>query len=212
MRRLLDHHEKAGDFLNEPLIPSSSFAAGDVIAHRYRIVSLIGRGGMGEVYQADDQFLRESVAIKRLRADLSRDEAIARQYQKEIQLARKITHPNICRLFEVGIHESEDAERTKVLFFTMELLNGETLSSKIRRDGRLSRAAAFPMALQMAKGLAAAHGAGVIHTDFKSGNVILVASTATGARAVITDFGLARRNPMMLSSEVTRSMLEELPI
>jgi serine/threonine protein kinase len=207
VRRLLENHARAGDFLSQPLVPTASLADGEVIAHRYRIVSLIGRGGMGEVYQAQDELLRETVAIKKLRDDLASDDSIARQFQKEIQLARKVTHSNICRVFDVGVHQSEKAHRTRILFFTMEFLDGETLSSKVRREGTLSRGTAFPIAVQMAEGLAAAHRAGVVHTDFKSGNVILVPSPAGGERAVITDFGLARRDPGMLPPDVTRTLV-----
>src|SRR5215813_5734533 len=205
VERLLFNHEQAGAFLNRPLIPTASLAEGEVIGNRYRIISLIGRGGMGEVYQAEDQILHEMVAIKKLRADLVRNDLVVRQFQKEIQLARKITHPNICRVFEVAADESGGGSR--ILFFTMELLDGETLSSRIHREGRLPRDSAFSIAIQIAEGLAAAHRAGVVHTDFKSGNILLVPMTDGSERAVITDFGLARRDPTILSPETTRTMV-----
>jgi tetratricopeptide (TPR) repeat protein len=206
--RLIRSHETAGGFLANRLFQSSSLAEGEVVANRYRIVSLIGRGGMGEVYEAVDQFLREKVAIKKLRSDLANNDTVARQFQKEIQLARKVTHDNICRVFEVGLHDSTDPSKSRALFFTMELLDGETLQSRIHREGRLSRNEAFPIAVQMAEGLAAAHRAGVMHADFKSGNVMLV-SSAAGERAVITDFGLARRSPSMVDPEATRPAVEQ---
>jgi serine/threonine protein kinase len=209
LRRLVQHHETAGNFMRQPLVQTASLAEGQVIAQRYRIISLIGRGGMGEVYQAEDQLLRETIALKKLRSDLASNDTIVRQFQKEIQLARKITHQNICRVFEVGAHQPHDGGESKVLFFTMELLDGETLSSKIRREGKLSRETAFPIAIQIADGLSAAHRAGVVHTDFKSGNIILVSSPGGEERAVITDFGLARRDPSMLAPETTRSMIDD---
>jgi serine/threonine protein kinase len=168
-----------------------SLAAGDVIADRYRITRLIGRGGMGEVYHAHDLLLNEDVALKTLRGDLAGDEALLVRFHQEISIARKVTHPNVCRIFEVGIHRRE--AEPPVLFFAMELLHGETLADRIGA-GRLTRAEAFPIAVQLAEGLQAAHQAGIIHADFKSANVILVRS-GTSVRAVITDFGVARLEP-----------------
>src|SRR5262245_1076835 len=208
VERLLLNHENPTDFLTRPLIPSASLSEGDVIANRYWIISLIGRGGMGEVYEAEDQVLRESVAIKKLRPELSNNETVVRQFQKEIQLARRITHPNICRVFDVGADEPT-SRRSRILFFSMELLDGETLATRIHREGRLSRETAFAIAIQIADGLAAAHSAGVVHTDFKSGNIILVSTPEGVERAVITDFGLARRDPTMLAPDTTRTMVQE---
>jgi tetratricopeptide (TPR) repeat protein len=165
-----------------------TLAAGDVVADRYSITRLIGRGGMGEVYQARDLLLNEDVALKTLRADLAGDEVVLERFQQEIALARRVTHPNVCRIFEVGIHRS--AINPPVLFFAMELLEGRTLADRIRA-GRLPREEAFPIAIQLAEGLQAAHQAGIVHADFKSANVILVRTNA-GVRAVITDFGVAR--------------------
>jgi tetratricopeptide (TPR) repeat protein len=168
-----------------------TLADGDVVAERYRITRLLGRGGMGEVYEAHDLLLKEDVALKTLRADLAGDETVLQRFQKEIALARKVTHPNVCRIFEVGIHHS--APSSPVLFFAMELLQGRTLADRIRA-GRLTREEAFPIAVQLAEGLQAAHRAGIVHADFKSANVILVPSR-DGVRAVITDFGVARLEP-----------------
>src|SRR5258708_31718044 len=102
-----------------------------------------------------------------------------------------MTHPNVCRVFDLGIHISGDGSRPPLQFLSMELLQGETLQARIESKGRLSGSEALPLAVQMAEGLEAAHAAGIIHRDFKSGNVILVPGKA-GDRAVITDFGLAR--------------------
>jgi serine/threonine protein kinase/Tfp pilus assembly protein PilF len=204
--RLLQNYATADTLVENPEIRKASLAPGAVIGKRYRIVSLIGRGGMGEVYEAEDQFLHESVAIKTLRSNFINNGTLARQFQREIQLARRVTHDNICRVFEVGEYQAGEASPSANLFFTMELLAGETLLSKIRREGRLSRETAFPIAVQLADGLAAAHRAGVMHTDFKSGNVMIV-SSASGERAVITDFGLARRDPAILEAEVTRTAI-----
>ena len=183
--------------------PAFALHPGNLIAGRYRIIRLIGRGGMGEVYEARDHLLDEPVALKTLRADLACDGAVVKRFQREIQLARKVTHPNVCRVYEAGVHEYADGA-APLFFFTMELLPGEPLSVRIRRR-RLTRAEAFPLAVQMAHGLQAAHDAGVIHADFKSSNVLLVPSSA-GERAVITDFGLARINPTTSTPDDTRTL------
>lgn len=187
---------------------SQSLSTGDVIADRYRIIKLIGRGGMGEVYEAHDLLLNEQVALKTLRGDLAGDETLLPRFHQEISIARKVTHPNVCRIFEVGIHRA--GEQPPLLFFAMELLHGQTLSERIRA-GRLRRDEAFPIAIQLAEGLQAAHSAGIVHADFKSANVILVPS-ATGVRAVITDFGVARAEAGATVVEETRSGHETIRV
>src|SRR3954471_22043755 len=128
--------------------PVLALQPGDRLASRYTVTRLIGRGGMGEVYEAVDELLKESIALKTLRGDLSGDEAVVRHFQKEIQLARKVTHPNVCRIFEAGVHEFADPARAPIRFFTMELLQGgETLAARIRHLKRIRRAAAFPIAV-----------------------------------------------------------------
>jgi tetratricopeptide (TPR) repeat protein len=190
-RRVLERDTATRLPIPVPSHISYTLAAGDVIAERYRITKLMGRGGMGEVYEAHDLLLKEDVALKTLRADLAGDETVLQRFQKEISIARKVTHPNVCRIFEVGIHRSET--HGAMLFFAMELLRGQTLADRIRA-GRLTRDEAFPIAVQLADGLQAAHRVGIVHADFKSANVILVRS-GTGVRAVITDFGVARLDP-----------------
>jgi len=190
--RLLAEFDRAEGFLDEPIArPSRALAPGSLLNGRYRIASLIGRGGMGEVYLAHDVLLRDNVALKTLRLGLAGDSRAFERFHREVQLARKITHPNVCRVFEAGLLDQEpgaagSASGRRPLYFTMQLLEGETLSARIRAAGRLDAAEAFPLIVQMAEGLHAAHEAGVIHRDFKSANVIL-----HGGRAVITDFGLA---------------------
>jgi tetratricopeptide (TPR) repeat protein len=123
-----------------------------------------------------------------VRGGLATDRAAIERFRREIQLSRRVTHPNVCRMFDLGQHRDE---RREVTFLTMELLPGETLEKKLRRDGRMPVEDALPLIRQMAEGLDAAHAAGVIHRDFKSANVLLVPGPA-GMRAVVTDFGLAR--------------------
>src|SRR5436309_1263018 len=131
--------------------PVLALMPGDRLAGRYTVIRLIGRGGMGEVYEALDQLLKESIALKTLRGDFSGDDAVVRHFQKEIQLARKVTHPNVCRIFEAGVHKFPGDSRPPVWFFTMELLQGgETLSARIRRLKRIPQIEAFPIAVQIA--------------------------------------------------------------
>ncbi|MFL6200774.1 MAG: tetratricopeptide repeat protein [Thermoanaerobaculia bacterium] len=161
-----------------------ALAPGDRIAERYRVVRFLARGGMGEVYEVEDQELRERVALKTVRGDVSRDPLTIERFRREIQLARKVTHPNVCRIFDVAFHGS-------TIFLTMELLEGETLAQRLRRAGPMSTEEALPVAQQIAWALHAAHQAGIVHRDLKPGNVVLTASRGT-TRAVVTDFGLAR--------------------
>jgi serine/threonine protein kinase/tetratricopeptide (TPR) repeat protein len=185
--RLLTAHEGAGSFLQEPIFAAGDvLAPGNLLANRYRIIELLGRGGMGEVYKVHDELVNELVALKTLRADFCDDPGVLQRFKKEMQLARKVTHRNVCRVFDVGIDQRHGGE--PVHFFTMELVEGETLSARIRREGRMAPADAIPLVIQMAAGLAAAHEAGIVHRDFKCNNVILA-----GDRPVITDFGLARQ-------------------
>jgi tetratricopeptide (TPR) repeat protein len=181
---------------------------GEVVAGRYLVTREIGHGGMGEVYEVRDQLLNETVALKTLRAELARDEGVVKRFQREIQLARRVTHHNVCRIFEMGLHRPAAADCPALPFFTMELLEGETLFALIRARQRMSRAEAFPIAVQMAEGLQAAHDAGVVHADFKSGNVLLIRGKR-GIRAVITDFGLARIDPTSAPPDETRTMNAE---
>jgi eukaryotic-like serine/threonine-protein kinase len=157
-----------------------AFADGTVLAGRYRIVRFIARGGMGEVYEAEDQELRERVALKTIHPDRVGDQRAVDRFKREIHLARKVTHRNVCRLFDVGFHDT-------TTFLTMELLQGETLAERIHKAGRFAAADALPIVQQMADALDAAHAAGIVHRDFKSQNVMLC-----GTRVVVTDFGLAR--------------------
>jgi len=168
---------------------------GELIADRFLVLRFIAEGGMGEVYEADDRILGERVALKFLNRRHGADEKVRRRFRREIQLARKVTHGNVCRIFDVFLHRPEGVPPERaVTFVTMELLRGETLEDYLRRHGPCSEEEALPLVQQMAQGLMAAHAAGVIHRDLKTGNVMLVPSESSpnGMRAVITDFGLAR--------------------
>jgi tetratricopeptide (TPR) repeat protein len=168
-----------------------AFAPGDLLAGRFRIVRFLAEGGMGQVYEAEDLELGGSVALKTIRMEISEDEHARERFRREITLARKVTHPNVCRVFDAYRHPLQPGGGRRVTFLAMELLSGETLADRLRRGGPMSPGEALPLVEQMARGLQAAHEAGVIHRDFKPANVILVPGPDR-PRAVVTDFGLAR--------------------
>jgi eukaryotic-like serine/threonine-protein kinase len=168
------------------------FLPGDLIADRYRVARFIARGGMGEVYEVEDLELRERVALKTVRPEVARDAVAVERFRREIQLARRVTHPNVCRIFDVSYHRNGgQPPEDGVIFLTMELLPGESLAQRLHRAGPMTPEEALPIARQIAEALHAAHQAGVIHRDLKPGNIMLGESRGA-TRAVVTDFGLAR--------------------
>jgi len=164
-----------------------TFAPGDLIAGRFLVVRLLGAGGLGEVYEVTDQALGTAVALKVLGASVATDPVMLERFRREIQNARRITHPNVCRVFDLGIHPSAEQQR---FFVTMEVLPGESLGSYLLSRPPLTPAEALPILTQLAAGLQAAHDSGVIHRDLKPANVMLLPEPAA-RRVVITDFGLA---------------------
>jgi eukaryotic-like serine/threonine-protein kinase len=179
---------------HEPLPQPPSppvLAPGDVLGSRFRIVRFVGQGGMGEVYEALHLDLHEQVALKVLRRDIAGDPRAMERFRREIHLARRVTHPHVCRIFDLERHATATGEITVL---TMELLQGQTLEERLRTRGRMSTQEALPVVAQVADALAAAHRAGVVHRDFKPANVMLVPAPETpeGLRAVVTDFGMAR--------------------
>jgi tetratricopeptide (TPR) repeat protein len=181
----------AWDERTENLPAAIAFSSGEVVSGRYRIVRFIARGGMGEVYEAEDLELKGQVALKTLLPGIASDPQAIARFKQEIQLSRKIAHPNVCKVFDVDRHPPGSSP-AQVLLLSMEYLPGETLAKKVERAGRLSADEALPIVRQMAAALDAAHAAGVIHRDFKTSNVMLVLFGGT-VRAVVTDFGLARK-------------------
>ena len=162
-------------------LDGARFVPGTLLGGRYRIVGLLGRGGMGEVYRAEDLKLGEPVALKFLPAELTLDGAALARFHREVRVARQIAHPNVCRVFDIG-------EAGGLHFLSMEYIDGEDLSGLLNRIGRLSRDKAVELARQICAGLAAAHEAGVLHRDMKPANVMIDGR----GRAKITDFGLAQ--------------------
>jgi tRNA A-37 threonylcarbamoyl transferase component Bud32/tetratricopeptide (TPR) repeat protein len=186
-----------------------SFTPDEVVAGRFKILRFVARGGMGEVYEAEDLELKERIALKAVRLEMAQHGRSVDRFRREIQLARRVTHPNVCRTFDVFRHAqaNEDGSTREILVVSMELLAGETLEQRIRRTGRFSTSAALPIVVQMAAGLQAAHQAGIVHRDFKSSNIILItAGDDSGkVRAVITDFGLAHANTTFSGQSLTGS-------
>jgi hypothetical protein len=161
--------------------PSSlPFAPGAIIAGRYRLVSLLGRGGMGEVYRADDMTLDQPVALKFLPSGVAGDPDRLTQFHAELRIARQVSHKNVCRLYDLGDHEGRQ-------FLTMEYVDGEDLATLLRRIGRLPQDKAVEIARQLCAGIAAAHDRGVLHRDLKPANVMIDGD----GNVRITDFGLA---------------------
>ncbi len=156
------------------------FLPGTVVADRYRVVGLLGRGGMGEVYRADDLKLGQPVALKFLPAGLERDQARLNRFLGEVRMSLRVTHPNVCRVYDIGDVDGEH-------FISMEYVDGEDLASLVRRIGRLPQDKAVEMARQLCAGLHAAHEEGILHRDLKPANVMLDGR----GRIKITDFGLA---------------------
>lgn len=163
------------------------FSPGQMVAERYRIVGLLGRGGMGEVYRADDLTLAQPVALKFLPAALSSDPQRVQRLLGEVRLTRQISHPGVCRVYDVHTIPGANPGDAPTIFLAMEFIDGEDLGSLLRRIGRLPKDKALEVARQVCAGLAAAHDQGVIHRDLKPTNIMLDGR----GRARLTDFGVA---------------------
>jgi hypothetical protein len=159
---------------------ASNAKAGAIIAGRYRLVTMLGRGGMGEVYRADDLTLDQAVALKFLPESVTAGDERLNQFHNELRIARRVSHKNVCRLYDLG-------EAGGRRFLTMEYVDGEDLSSLLRRIGRLPQGKAVEIARQLCAGVAAAHESGVLHRDLKPANLMLDAQ----GNVRITDFGIA---------------------
>ncbi|HEY0725300.1 MAG TPA: serine/threonine-protein kinase, partial [Pyrinomonadaceae bacterium] len=176
-------------------IDDARFIPGDVLLERYRSVGLLGRGGMGEVYRADDLKLKQAVALKFLPASLSADGAALARFYKEVSVARQISHRHVCRVYDVSEFQGEH-------FISMEYVRGEELSSLLKRIGRLPQDKAIDVSRQLCAGLAAVHERGVLHRDLKPANIML----DEHGEVRITDFGIAA-----LASDVDRREMSGTP-
>jgi serine/threonine protein kinase len=156
------------------------FVPGALLASRYRIVAILGKGGMGEVYRADDLTLGQAVALKFLPETLTQDSRRLARFHNEVRLSREVSHPHVCRVYDIGEMDGQP-------FLSMEFIDGEDLASLLRRIGRLPPDKGVQIARQICGGLAAAHDRGILHRDLKPGNIMIDGR----GQARITDFGLA---------------------
>lgn len=156
------------------------FIPGALIARRYRILDLLGRGGMGEVYRAYDLKLDQTVALKFLPEDLRRNAGALARLHNEVRIARQVSHPNVCRVYDI-------AEGDGLHFLTMEFIDGEDITHLLRRIGRFPTDKGIEIARKICAALAAAHSHGVLHRDLKPSNIMLNAA----GQVRVTDFGLA---------------------
>lgn len=169
---------------------NATFRAGLLVGRRYTIRRFIARGGMGEVYEAFDQELQERVALKTVTSTACDNPSAVRRLKAEVQLARRVSHPHVCRIYDLGAHVVP-ASGAQISFLTMEFVEGITLGQHIRTNGALPVNTAVALGRQLLEGLRAAHSAGILHRDFKSENVIL-RPESEGFCSHILDFGLAR--------------------
>jgi len=178
-------------------ISSSSFAdegrftPGTLIGGRYRIIGLLGRGGMGEVYRATDLALGQSVALKFLPEEAAQNQRLLERFHGEVRIARQVSHPNVCRVYDIGQAEG-------MPFISMEYVDGEDLASLLLRIGRLPADKALETARKLCAGLAAAHDRGIIHRDLKPQNIMI----NKRGDVVIMDFGLAAVAEQLSGAEV----------
>ncbi len=167
------------------------FPPGTLLLERYRIIALLGKGGMGEVYRATDLKLGQPVALKFLPEAAAEDERALARFRNEVRIARQVSHPNVCRVYDIG-------ELDGLQFLSMEYVDGEDLGSLLRRIGRLPGDKALEIARKLCAGLAAAHDKGVLHRDLKPSNVMLDGR----GNVLITDFGLAALSGQVQGHEV----------
>jgi eukaryotic-like serine/threonine-protein kinase len=202
--RMIELEEAAGDFLDKSPAralrqqlgePQPLLEPGESIAQRFNIIRLLGSGGMGEVYEAEDTDLGERVALKTIRLDRLSDLKAHQRLRREALLARKITHPNVCRTFDILRHQRHNEE---FAILSMELLTGQTLAEHLKQSGPLPADRAESILRQVLAALNAAHQAGVIHRDLKPSNIML-----SGPRAVVMDFGLAVQGTALTRESLT---------
>jgi serine/threonine-protein kinase len=172
----------------------------ETIGGRFRILALLGSGGMGNVYKVADTELDEVVALKMLHREAVGTPEWLERFRQEVKLARRVTHPNVARTFDIGEHGQEK-------FLTMEFIDGEALAGRLRRLKQLSLGETVEIVLPVCAGLAAAHAAGVVHRDLKPENVLI----SREGRVAITDFGIARQSVEAGGAEKTSGLLIGTP-
>jgi serine/threonine protein kinase len=180
---------------------SGTFAEREVIGDRYIVVKWLATGGMGEVYEVQDTWIDERIALKTIVAAIADDPHALSRLKAEVRIARRVTHANVCRVYDLGFHQRGGEQ---IAFLTMELLNGVTLRRLLAEKGPLSLEAARPLIVRMAEALRHAHSAGIVHRDFKSDNVMVADGPPGEApRVVVMDFGLARQSLVGLTQPLT---------
>ena len=202
VEKLLGAFDEADDFMDKPAaaeaasmfdnktfaaknhttgeMKNGKFVAGTILENRYRIIGLLGKGGMGEVFRAEDLKLKQEVALKFLPENLQKNESALNRFIGEVRTARQVSHQNVCKVFDIG--ESDGKH-----FLSMEFVDGDDLSSLLRRIGRLPSDKAAEISRQICFGLHAIHEAGILHRDLKPANIIIDSK----GKARITDFGIA---------------------
>ena len=199
VEELLQAHEEASGFLRDTALTARTdpvFETGQIVADRFRIVRLISRGGMGEVYEAFDQRLSICLALKTIRAEFARDKATLERFRREISLTRDIGHPNLCRIHELVEHQQKSQDGSPVgpviSCLTMQLLEGETLQQYLERVGPLSPKTALPLVRQISEALKTLHLNNIVHRDLKPSNIMVAPGPEGNLRAIVMDFGLAK--------------------
>src|SRR5689334_12553874 len=167
------------------------FEPGTLLASRYRIISRLGKGGMGEVFRADDLVLGQSVALKFLPESATGNLNLLKRFYEEVRIARQISHSSVCRVYDIGETDGQ-------AYLSMEYIDGEDLASLLRRIGRLPADKAVEFARKMCAGLAAAHAQGVLHRDLKPGNIMI----DSRGELRVADFGLAAIAEQLHADEI----------
>ncbi len=176
---------------SHPSSPRERFAPGALLAGRYRIVSRLGQGGMGEVFRADDLMLGQPVALKFLSETALGNANLLTRFYNEVRIARQISHKNVCRVYDIGEVNGQP-------FLSMEYIDGEDLGSLLRRIGRLPADKATEFARKLCAGVAAAHAQGVLHRDLKPANIMIDGR----GELRVTDFGLAAIAEQLEGAEI----------
>ncbi|HLH01811.1 MAG TPA: protein kinase [Bryobacteraceae bacterium] len=188
---LLRAHEEASEFLDDETNPLPQvFLPGQLVADRFRIVRLISRGGMGEVYETYDERLSVKLALKTLRPEYAADPEALERFRREIRVTRDFGHPNLCRVYELVEHHTSAGQLVPCL--TMQLMSGETLQQYLRRRGPLPVNEAWRFVRQIASAIAALHENGIIHRDLKPSNIMITRGPDGEPRAIVMDFGLTK--------------------